>query len=167
MTSPNKAELSQRYAVPHSPAGRKKMAHRFIGGCRRRAVESPVRDQRTLPSLTGLIASSFPVPTDKSVGHFLSPCRAETTPRALTSSLSKSAVVLFSRYGRPEVYEQRSCTRACTDVMIIIVSHVHYARCRPSFSFVWLYGADGPSPHISHADRNERERVSFGRRMTG
>src|ERR1051325_1538519 len=59
-----------------SPAGRTKIAHRFIGGCERRGVASPARDERTLPSLTGLVPHPPPLPTDESVGYFLSPCRA-------------------------------------------------------------------------------------------
>src|ERR1051325_10892289 len=60
-----------------SPAGRKKIAHRFIGGLERARGTSPVRDGRVLSSLAGLAAppGSF-VPTDESVGYFLSPCRA-------------------------------------------------------------------------------------------
>src|ERR1051325_1198189 len=37
-----------------SPAGRKKIAHRFIGGYHVRRGPSPVRDERILPSLAGL-----------------------------------------------------------------------------------------------------------------
>src|ERR1051325_8301762 len=62
--------------LPATREEQQKIAHRFIGGCERRGVASPARDERTLPSLTGLVPHPPPLPTDESVGYFLSPCRA-------------------------------------------------------------------------------------------
>ena len=45
-----------------SPAGRKKIAHRFIGGYEQGGEASPARDERTLPSLTGLVPRPRPCP---------------------------------------------------------------------------------------------------------
>ena len=45
-----------------SPAGRKKIAHRFIGGYERGGEASPARDERILPSLTGLVPRPRPCP---------------------------------------------------------------------------------------------------------
>src|ERR1051325_228889 len=45
-----------------SPAGRTKIAHRLIGGDERGGEASPPRDERTLPSLTGLVPLRRPCP---------------------------------------------------------------------------------------------------------
>src|ERR1051325_2228845 len=46
--------LCTLYESLASPAGRKKIAHGFIGGYHVRRGPSPVRDERILPSLAGL-----------------------------------------------------------------------------------------------------------------
>ncbi len=60
-----------------SPAGRTKIAHRFIGGWRSAGLGQSRQGRKTSAVPGGTYPWAGPVPTDKSVGYFLPPCRAE------------------------------------------------------------------------------------------
>ncbi len=68
--------LEMRIFYVKAPFARKTIAHRFIGGSRRQAETSPVRDGRKwysnlLSSLTGLISIWNIVPSVKTPGYGL------------------------------------------------------------------------------------------------
>jgi hypothetical protein len=70
-----------------APLARKRIAHRFIGGCRWRMETSPLRDGRDwvanfLSSLTGLIAFWDIVPGVETVGYGLSAFGLLSAPQA-------------------------------------------------------------------------------------